>query len=388
MNAPPSGDRSPARPFLPNSASVVILVTSAPGEIRGLAVDGEGPLDSAIERPGGPLGAEDRVVGRIASRVPAMAGSFVALPGNSADGFLPDTAGARDLPEGTHLALRITRGSQGGKGPRLAALPGAVEGPVRLLARGPGAIERLAALHPEAAIRVDAPAVSAPLEMALRARVVVGLGDLAAEVVGMWSALADHEVALRGGARMTITPTPALIAIDIDAGQATAERRSKKAAQLALNRALAPAVARQIRLRHLAGAILIDPAGMAQNSRPQLAAAFAEALADDPLHPKFLGFTALGLAEILRPRLHPPVHELLSGVHGEGLAALAALRSEWESRPGSTASILAAPDIVGAIGADTVAREQFRDRTGRYPSLHAGNADYSRRVRWRLVTNP
>jgi hypothetical protein len=362
-------------------------VTSSPGEIRALAVDGDGAVDSAIERPGGPLGVEDRVIGRIASRVPAMAGAFVALPNDSADGFLPDTAGARFLPEGSHLALRVTRGPQGGKGPRLAALPDDAQGPVRLLARGPGAVERLAALHPDAAIRIDSAAVSAEVPAALRPRTTVGLGDLGAEAAAIWSALADRHLALPGGARMSITPTPALVAIDIDAGAATAERRTKKAAQLALNRALAPAIARQIRLRHLAGAILIDPAGVAQHSRPQLAAAFAAALADDPLGPRFLGFTALGLAEILRPRLHPPVHELLSGTHAEALTALAALCSAWESRPGSTDAILAAPEIIRAIEADPVAREQFRRRTGRYPTLHAENADEGRARRWRLVTN-
>jgi hypothetical protein len=344
-------------------------------------------VDSAIERPGGPLGVEDRVVGRITSRVPAMAGAFVALPGTSADGFLPDTAGASGLAEGAHLALRVTRGSQGGKGPRLAALPGVVEGPVRLLARGPGAVERLAMLHPEAAIRVDSPAVAADLPTALRARVTVGLGDLGPDAVAGWAALADRGVDLPGGTRMTITPTPALVAIDIDAGSATAERRGKKAAQLALNRALAPAIARQIRLRHLAGAILIDPAGVARHSRPQLAAAFAAALADDPRRPQFLGFTALGLAEILRPRLHPPVHELLLSTHAEALDALAALCSAWGARPGFTESILAAPEVVGAIEADQVAREQFRHRTGRYPALHAENPVGSRNFRWRLFTD-
>jgi len=362
-------------------------VTSGPGEIRAVAVDDHGALDSAIERPGGPLGVEDRVVGRIAGRVPAMAGAFVALPHNAEDGFLPDTAGARDVAEGTHLALRVTRGPQGGKGPRLAALPEPVEGPVRLLMRGPGAVDRVAALHPEAPIRVDSAAVSASLPPALRARTMIGLGDRADEVAAIWSALADPEVGLPGGARMTITPTAALVAIDIDAGAATAERRTKKAAQLALNRALAPAIARQIRVRHLAGAILIDPAGVAQHSRQQLAAAFAAALADDPGRPQFLGFTALGLAEILRPRLHPPLHELLSGTHAEALEALAALCSEWQQRPGAAESILAAPEIIRTIEADTVAREQFRYRTGRYPSLHAGNIGAGRTVRWRLVTN-
>ena len=364
------------------------MVTSSPGEIRGLAVDDQGALDSAVERPGGPLDVGDRVIGRVSSQVPAMAGAFVALPGGSADGFLPNTAGARDHPEGTYLALRVTRGPQGGKGPRLAALPEVAEGPVRLLARGPGAVERLASLHPEASIRIDSPAVGIGLTPELRARVTVGLGDLAAEVAMSWSALEDQTVGLPGGARMTITPTPALVAIDVDAGSATAERRAKKAAQLALNRALAPAIARQIRLRHLAGAILIDPAGVTQQSRPQLTAAFTAALADDPSNPRFLGFSALGLAEILRPRLYPPLHELLTGAHAEGLEALAALCSLWESRPAATDAILATAEIIGAIEADTVAREQFRYRTGRYPSLHReSSVGSSRPRRWRLVTN-
>ena len=365
----------------------VILVTSRPGEIRGLAIDRYGAVDSAIERPGGPLGVEDRIVGRIAARVPAMAGAFVALPGNSGDGFLPDTAGARGLSEGTHLALRVTRGSQGGKGPRLAALPDDVQGPVRLLARGPGVVERLGRLHPEAAIYVDRPAVAGGLPTALRARVTVGLGDDGPEAMAIWSALADNVVDLPGGARMTITPTPALVAIDIDAGSATAERRAKKTAQLALNRALAPAIARQIRLRHLAGAILIDPAGVGQHSRPQLAAAFASALAEDPLHPQFFGFTGLGLAEIQRPRVYPPVHESLSGPHAEGLEALATLSAAWEAQPGSAHSIFATPQIVGAIEADKAALEQFRYRTGRQPSLHAEKPDDRRNFQWRLFTD-
>jgi ribonuclease G len=352
-----------------------------------LAVDEHGAIDSAIERPGGPLGVEDRIVGRIASRVPAMAGAFVILPGSSADGFLPDTAGAKDLPEGTHLELRITRGPQGGKGPRLAATPDPVQGPVRLLGRGPGAVERLASLHPEATIHVDRPIVAARLPAELRRRLVVGLDDFAGRAAVLWSALEEPEIALPGGARMTITPTPALVAIDIDAGAATAERRSKKDAQLLLNRALAPAIARQIRLRHLAGAIVIDPAGLPQRGRPQLAEAFAMALAADPMRPQFLGFSALGLAEILRSRRHPPLHELLTGPHAEGLAALAALCAAWESRPGSTEALVLAPDLLGAIEADTVAREQFRDRTGRLPILHAEGAFDDWRRPWRLVTN-
>ena len=66
---------------------------------------------------------------------------------------------------------------------------------------------------------------------------------------------------------MSVHATPALTAIDIDLGAATAERTRKGPAQLAANRALVPELARQIRLRNLAGAILVDFGGMPARRR-------------------------------------------------------------------------------------------------------------------------
>ncbi len=375
------------RNSLPNNAATLILATSSPGEVRALALDGEIALDTAIERPGGPLGPEDRVVGRIRAQVAAMAGAFVALPGAEADGFLPDTAGAAGVAEGTYLALRVTRGPQGGKGCRLAALAEPAEGPPRLLARGPGAVERLAKLHPEAAIRVDRPGLAASLPIALRPRVSVGLGDEALYAEAVWAALAEPEVTLANGARFSITPTPALTAIDVDTGSATAEKRAKKDAQLALNRTVIPVIGRHIRLRHLAGAILVDLAGLAQRQRPLLADAFQTALATDPLSPRFLGFSALGLAEIQRSRAAPPLHELLSSDHAAGLAALAALARALDMRPAGRDKLAVSPAVLGAIDADSVAVGQFRDRTGRLPSLYAESIFADHHRSWRLVTD-
>ena len=48
--------------------------------------------------------------------------------------------------------------------------------------------------------------------------------------------------------------------------------------------------------------------------------ALTAALAGDPLRPRFLGFTALGLAEIARPRVRAPLHEMLSGPLAAGLS--------------------------------------------------------------------
>jgi Ribonuclease G/E len=298
---------------------VTLLACAGPGELRVAAWDEHGLLDYALERPGAPEGVGDLHRGRVTARVPAMAGAFVAIGGG--DGFLPDSEGAAS--EGTVLGVRVTRAAQGDKGPRLTArlapeeraLVGA--GPPALLRRGPGAVERLAALHAGARVVVDDYGVLAALRPVLGERVVHGK-SFDDEVAAAVAELYEPSAALPGGARMSVHPTPALTAIDVDLGAATADRRSKGVAQLAANRALLPALARQIRLRNLGGAILVDLAGLSPRRRASLGDAFAQALAADPLGPRFLGFSALGLAEILRPRVHRPLHEWPAVPHAAG----------------------------------------------------------------------
>ena len=113
----------------------------------------------------------------------------------------------------------------------------------------------------------------------------------------------------------------------------------------ALNRAVLPALAEQIRLRNLSGGIVVDVAGLSPRKRAGLAPDFAAALANDPLQPKFLGFTALGLAEIVRSRVHPPLHELLSGPLAVGLAALRAVMAEYDRDPRALPAVRAHPGL-------------------------------------------
>jgi Ribonuclease G/E len=359
---------------------VRLLASCAPGEVRVAAADAAGLIDYAIWRPGAPDGVGDLHRGRIAARVPAMAGAFVRLDG-AADGFLPDSESGTDrFDEGVVLGVRVTRAAQGGKGPRLTArlteperaLIGA--GTPALIRRGPGAVERLAALHAGAPVHVDDAALVAALRPVLGARlhmVRAAFDDAIETAVG---ALAEASVALPGGARLSVHPTPALTAIDVDLGAATAVRSSKARAQMAANRALLPALARQIRLRALSGAILVDLGGMSAARRVALGPAFVEALAADPGHPRFLGFTALGLAEIVRPRVHPPLHEMLAGPHAAGLAALRAACGAAAAGPHRTLLLRAAPDVVAALQADPVALADYQGRTGRPISLRSDPA--------------
>jgi len=350
---------------------VTILAASSPGEVRIALTDRWGTLlDYRLWRPGAPDGVGDEHLGRVIKRVPAMAGVFVALAG--AEGFLPDTAGGAKLAEGALIRVRVSRAALGGKGPRLQALAGETPGgPPRLLQPAPHPLLQIAAHYPEAAVRVDDPALAAQLHALLGPRLTCLAAAFDAGIEDQAAALAAPDAALPGGARATFHPTPALTAIDLDAGAATAARAPKGMAQEALNRALIPALARQIRLRNLSGAILIDFAGMKSKKRATLAPALAAALAADPLRPRLLGFTALGFAEILRPRVHPPLHEYLSGPHAAGLQALRAAMRDAAARPATPLALLAAPAVIAAIEADTLARADFARRAGRVLTLRS-----------------
>jgi Ribonuclease G/E len=370
--------------------SARILVACSPGELRAAAVGDGGLIDYALWRPGRPDRVGDLYRGRVVARVPAMAGAFIALP--EAEGFLPDSEGANAVSDGMAVAVRITRSAQGGKGPRLSArvndadraLAGA--GPPALLARGPGAVERLAALHPAAPIRIDDAGVAAVLRPVLGDRIVIG-GVLDDALSGWIAALADPSVDLPGGMRASIHPTPALVAIDVDAGSTSADRRPMHAAQMAANRAMLPALARQIRLRNLSGAIIVDVAGLGVRQRTALAPDLALALAGDPLRPRFLGFSALGLAEIMRPRVHPPLHELLGGPHAAGLSALRTVMQAAAAEPAAAFGLRAAPDVAAALAQDPAALPDLARRTGRPlivtsdPSLPPGRTVIERTTR-------
>jgi Ribonuclease G/E len=345
-----------------------ILAACSPGEVRVAAVDGETLLDVAIHRPGAPDGVGDLHRGRVVAKMPALAGSFVRLADE--DGFMPDNEGG-DASEGTVLGVRVTRAAQGGKGPRLSARLTAAEaaqvgaGPPALLRRGPHAAERLAALYPDADVLVDDSPLFVALRPALGARLSLVARAFDDALDAEFAALAEQECDLPGGARMSIHPTPALTAIDVDLGAGTSARGSKTRMHEGANRAAIPEIARQIRLRNLAGPILVDLAGLSAKRRAALGPAFAEALATDPRHPRFLGFSALGLAEILRPRVHPPLHEVFAGPHAAGLRALRKLAAEIAANPARPPALAAAPAVVAALEADTTALADLARRAGR-----------------------
>ncbi len=250
-----------------------------------------------------PDGVGDVYSGRVDAVLPAMAGRFVDIGGVS--GFLPDSAGGKNLSVGTYVAVRVTRAAQGEKGPRLAVAEVPVGAKPGLLHRGPGPLLELCARFGSAPVVVDDYALIAQLRPALEGRMRHEAGAFDAVLEDEVAGLAEPSAPLPMGAVMHVTAAPAAVMIDIDA------KAASDVAPLVLNTAIVPEICRQIVLRNLSGGILIDFAGMKAAARAKLSVPLGEALKRDFLKPQFLGFSHLGFAEIVRRRVHPPLHEVM-----------------------------------------------------------------------------
>ena len=345
--------------------------------------------DHAIHRPGAPDGVGDVHLARAGRRDANLGGTFVALagaalanvafdgPGPSgagglAEGFLPDRETARAPLEGEAIVVRIIRGATGGKGVRVSAKVDPSEaaagmadmhgkaGP-RLLRPGPTPLAELLARWPGAPVVVPTPRLAA--RIAPLAASIVPAPDDATETA--LEALREPAVALPGGARATIHPTPALVAIDVDGATA------RPSTMLAANRALLPRLLHEIRLRNLSGAIMIDLAGLPARKRQLLAPDVIAGLAPDPLRPRFLGFTALGLAEIVRARRRPPLHELFASPHARALDAVAALRATLLDAASRTFGLRVGPRLARLLAADRAIEADLAADTGRPLLLRA-----------------
>ena len=329
---------------------IEIRASVSPGETRVALLEDNQLCEAWVERE--PDGVGDLHRGRLVARAPAMAGAFVLLADGST-GFLPETEQASPLAEGDAVIVRVTRAAQAGKGPRLTArLPqDAAAGPPALLARGPGAAWRLARRHPGATILTDGADLAARLRAELGpARVAYRLEPaFDAELEAGFDALIQPEVPLPGGGRLLIHPTPALTAIDVDAGGIVGDRA--RDAQARFNTIAVQEAARQIRLRNLAGPILLDLAGMARRAREALAPALSAAIAGDSLL-RLAGLGPLGLFELERRRVHAPLHEVLGQPPSsltEGLAALRRAMREAAATPGANLVLRAAPTVLAAL---------------------------------------
>ena len=116
-------------------------------------------------------------------------------------------------------------------------------------------------------------------------------------------------VNLPSGGYLIINPTEALVSVDVNSGRATQEKNIENTA-LNTNIEAAEELARQLRLRDLAGLIVVDFIDMEdrRNDR-KVERAMRDAMRRDRARSQVGGISDFGLLEMSRQRLHPSLGE-------------------------------------------------------------------------------
>lgn len=123
------------------------------------------------------------------------------------------------------------------------------------------------------------------------------------DVAGQIDTALAPRIALESGVEVLFEPGETLTAVDIDSASAGSRQGRAPRRPVEVNLEAVPAIAQQLRLRNLAGAVVIDFVTMRSSyDRDKVQAALAEATADDPVPVQLYGFTRLGLFELTRAR--------------------------------------------------------------------------------------
>ncbi len=123
------------------------------------------------------------------------------------------------------------------------------------------------------------------------------------------SAMYQPVVQLKSGGYLVINPTEALVSIDINSGRSTREHNIEQTA-FATNIEAAHEIARQLRLRDMAGLVVIDFIDMEQNGHVRkVEKAMKEALKNDRARIQVGRISSFGLMEMSRQRLRTGVLE-------------------------------------------------------------------------------
>jgi ribonuclease E len=134
------------------------------------------------------------------------------------------------------------------------------------------------------------------------------------------SAMYQPVVQLKSGGYLVINPTEALVSIDINSGRSTREHNIEQTAT-ATNLEAAHEIARQLRLRDMAGLVVIDFIDMENGSNVRkVERAMKEALRNDRARIQVGRISSFGLMEMSRQRLRTGVLEASTRIcpHCEG----------------------------------------------------------------------
>ena len=135
--------------------------------------------------------------------------------------------------------------------------------------------------------------------------------------------LHDPNVPLASGGYLVINPTEALVSIDVNSGRATKERDLEETA-LKTNLEAADEIAKQLRIRNLAGLVVIDFIDMDEPKNNQaIEKRMKEAMKNDRARVQISKMSCFGLLEISRQRMHSSFwesnYQTCPFCHGHGI---------------------------------------------------------------------
>nr|WP_137678293.1 ribonuclease E/G [Parerythrobacter lutipelagi] len=170
-------------------------------------------------------------------------------------------------------------------------------------------------------------------------------------------AMYDPVVQLKSGGYLVINPTEALVSIDINSGRSTKEH-GIEATATATNLEAAKEIARQLRLRDMAGLVVIDFIDMEYNSNVRkVERAMKDALKNDRARIQVGRISGFGLMEMSRQRLRTGVLEattrdcphcdgtgLVRTASSAGLSALRLIEDEAAKGKGTIITLAASTE--------------------------------------------
>lgn len=172
-------------------------------------------------------------------------------------------------------------------------------------------------------------------------------------------------VHLPSGGEIVIERTEALVVVDVNSAGHTARGRAEDTIR-DTNLEAAAEIARQIRLRGLAGRIVVDFIAMERaEDRRRVQQALERAAEDDRSPVRVGGFSPLGLMEVTRRRGRESLAEVLCEPWAPGvpvktaltvaLEVLRAARQSAATAPGRALTAMAAPEVIEALKAEAAA---------------------------------
>ncbi len=350
-----------------------LLVETTPRAMRIALMAGDRLAELHIDRPARGHRVGDVFVGRVTRVVPGLKAAFVDL-GENVEGFLrakeadverSGEAISKLVQEGAWVAVQIKADAHDDKGPVLTRRFDDPDGalasdamrvdPPRLISRSEPLLHGLAGRYPEARVIADTPSDVVPLKQRKHTGEIVlhqGVEPLfeSAGVEDQIERALAERIRLTGGVELLFEPGRTLTAIDVDSAAAS----EKPGDALAINLDCVPVIARQVRLRNLAGLIAIDFLNMKdRDDGATLMKSLSRHLQHDPRETALDGPSRFGLVQIARQRQGPD----LAGAMGSPVeratdALVRRLRQETRSQGGASFEIRASPEVARAFQGD------------------------------------